>query len=110
MGCLNCGAELVNLPKKRQKIFCNNTCRSNYWQKNKRLEEEGLSVDEIIKRMKLTIRKNKKQISATPKVNEQKKEEGKHQLWKQGDPAEGTSAFYLKYGCYTYKNISQQTK
>lgn len=29
---------------------------------------------------------------------------------KEGDPAEGTSAFYMKYGCYTYKNISQQTK
>lgn len=36
MGCLECGTELTQTPGKRAKTFCNVTCRSNYWQKNKR--------------------------------------------------------------------------
>ncbi len=37
MNCLNCDKELVNLMGKRQKQFCNSTCRSNYWQKTNRI-------------------------------------------------------------------------
>lgn len=36
MGCLECGKELTQTPGKRAKLFCNVTCRSNYWQKQKR--------------------------------------------------------------------------
>lgn len=36
--CLNCEKELEQIPKKRQKQFCNSTCRSNYWQKSKRIK------------------------------------------------------------------------
>jgi DNA-binding transcriptional MerR regulator len=46
--CLNCGKDLVNLPKKRKKVFCNDTCRSNYWQKSDRLEKQGKSIEEIV--------------------------------------------------------------
>jgi hypothetical protein len=46
--CLNCGKDLHNLPKKRKKVFCNNTCRSNYWQKSDRLEKQGKSIEEIV--------------------------------------------------------------
>ena len=46
--CLNCGEDLVNLPKKRKKIFCNNTCRSNYWQKSDRLEKAGKTTEQIV--------------------------------------------------------------
>lgn len=41
MGCLECGKELVQIIGKRAKKFCNVTCRSNYWQKQKR-NAEGL--------------------------------------------------------------------
>ena len=34
--CLNCGTELTQLAGKRKKVFCDSTCRSNYWQKQKR--------------------------------------------------------------------------
>jgi DNA-directed RNA polymerase subunit M/transcription elongation factor TFIIS len=33
--CLNCGKILVSTEGKREKKFCNSTCRSNYWQKEK---------------------------------------------------------------------------
>lgn len=34
--CLNCQKELQQTPNKRTKLFCNSTCRSNYWQKQSR--------------------------------------------------------------------------
>ena len=43
MKCKNCNKELVQIPGKRGKQFCNSTCRSNYWQKSKR------STDNLIK-------------------------------------------------------------
>lgn len=58
-GCLNCGKELKNLPKKRVKVFCDTTCRSNYWQKVKRLEAAGKSADEIIEIMRKLATNNK---------------------------------------------------
>lgn len=36
MPCLNCNKEIIQIPKKREKMFCNSTCRSNFWQKEKR--------------------------------------------------------------------------
>jgi len=36
MKCLNCDTELEQTEGKREKQFCNSTCRSNYWQKAKR--------------------------------------------------------------------------
>lgn len=67
MECLNCTNELVNLPKKRAKIFCSNTCRTHYWQKAKKLEDAGKSVEEIVK----TIKKEKKpqnKTAAAPEI------------------------------------------
>lgn len=40
MKCLDCETELTQIPKKRQKQFCNSTCRSNYWQKKQRKKKE----------------------------------------------------------------------
>jgi hypothetical protein len=33
--CLKCNKPLVMLENKREKKFCNSTCRSSYWQKEK---------------------------------------------------------------------------
>lgn len=72
--CLNCGTEIKQLPKKRKKIFCDSTCRSNYWQKSSRLEAKGLNTDDIIKEIKKTHKsftdsiKNK--LSDSPNKNE----------------------------------------
>ena len=40
MNCKNCDKELVQLPKKKVKEFCNSTCRSNFWQKQKRKKKK----------------------------------------------------------------------
>ncbi len=74
IGCLNCGKDLIQSPKKRKKIFCDSTCRSNYWQKSDRLEKKGLSVDEILNEIKKTHKKFTKKVeeklSDSPKNNE----------------------------------------
>jgi endogenous inhibitor of DNA gyrase (YacG/DUF329 family) len=36
MNCLECKKEVIQTPGKRERQFCNSTCRSNYWQKAKR--------------------------------------------------------------------------
>lgn len=36
MNCLECEKGLSQIEGKREKQFCNSTCRSNYWQKSKR--------------------------------------------------------------------------
>jgi len=36
MKCLECKSDLVQLEGKREKQFCNSSCRSNYWQKAQR--------------------------------------------------------------------------
>lgn len=42
--CLNCNKDLKQIPGKRQKSFCNSTCRSNYWQKANRLKSNSKAV------------------------------------------------------------------
>lgn len=41
INCKNCGEKLENVSGKRQKEFCNGTCRSNYWQKQARIKKKG---------------------------------------------------------------------
>jgi len=38
MECLNCGEVLHQTPGKRERKYCNSTCRSNHFQKEKRKE------------------------------------------------------------------------
>ncbi len=52
--CLNCGEILIHTEGKREKVFCDTTCRSNYWQKSDRLEKKGLSVEEIVAAIRKT--------------------------------------------------------
>ncbi len=59
LGCLNCGENVLQTRGKRKKIFCNNTCRSNYWQKTDRLEKEGKSTEEIVLLMAKLAKNNK---------------------------------------------------
>lgn len=50
--CLNCGKELVQIEGKRSKKFCDNTCRSNYWQKTNRKKEPKYVRYETFKELK----------------------------------------------------------
>lgn len=36
LNCKNCDRPLKQTPSKRRKEFCDTTCRSNYWQKERR--------------------------------------------------------------------------
>lgn len=50
MQCLNCNAEIEQTLGKRERMFCNSTCRSNYWQKQKRLKKATKIVsDKVVK-------------------------------------------------------------
>ena len=62
--CLNCGESLVDQSRRNNRVFCNTTCRSNYWQKSNRLEKQGKSVEEIIKL--LAVKKKPKVVHLTP--------------------------------------------
>lgn len=59
MACLNCGTPIEKLPKKRDKVFCDSTCRTNYWKKVKRLESLGIGSEEIAKILSLSPAKKK---------------------------------------------------
>jgi len=62
MKCLNCNTELIQIPKKREKQFCNSTCRSNYWQKAKR-KVKGNSKPDVKK--KILEERNRESIKKT---------------------------------------------
>lgn len=79
--CLNCGSEIKQLPKKRKKIFCDSTCRSNYWQKSSRLETKGLSNDDIIKEIKKTHKTFAEKVDT--KLSESPKKSELSDFWKQ---------------------------
>jgi hypothetical protein len=36
MNCLECGKEVPQTKGRRERLFCNNTCKSKYWRKNKK--------------------------------------------------------------------------
>ena len=40
MGCLNCGKDVVQPVGKAKKLYCNSTCRSNHFQRKKRLGKD----------------------------------------------------------------------
>lgn len=48
--CLNCDKGIEQTQGKREREFCNSTCRSNYWQKQKRLSEKPnpLTLHELV--------------------------------------------------------------
>lgn len=55
-GCLNCGNDLIYVRGKKAKTFCNSTCRSGYWHKQKTKEKE------YAKKLQSDIEKIKKSI------------------------------------------------
>jgi TPP-dependent pyruvate/acetoin dehydrogenase alpha subunit len=127
MKCLNCGKEIKQLPKKREKIYCNSTCRSNYWQKSERLRKQGVASENIINKIQQSWKTNvaveekikietieiksakiiKEQGKPTAKIEVEIKDKPKHKLWKEGDPIEGTNAFYIRKGAFTYDELEK---
>lgn len=61
--CLNCGENLNHTEGKREKVFCDTTCRSNYWQKSERLEKKGFTAEQIISAITKTWKKGKEKTT-----------------------------------------------
>lgn len=55
--CLNCGKEISQTPKKRERRFCDSTCRSNYWQKQNRINNTTIESVKIEKKDNKTVTK-----------------------------------------------------
>lgn len=94
MGCKHCKKDLEHLPGKRKKEFCNYTCRSNFWQKERRKKNNAVKLE----------KEKKEPEPVVPHEKEESKEEKKKQpvIPKNNDPKEGSMAFHLKYGASTY--------
>lgn len=91
MGCKHCKKDLEHLPGKRKKEFCNDTCRSNFWQKERRRK---------INEAKALKEKKEEKSSEPAEVKETAPKVTKKPTV--GDPKEGSMAFHLKYGAFTY--------
>lgn len=77
MGCKHCKKDLVHLPGKRKKEFCNDTCRSNFWQKERRRKNNAV---------KLAKEKKEPEPVVLPE-NEEPEDEVKEQPKPQNSPA-----------------------
>lgn len=84
--CKRCGAKMN--PKTKRAEFCSPKCKV-YWHR-----------ENIVAVTKKRSDKKKETPIVTP--------ENKHRLWKNGDPREGSMAFYLKYDCYSYSELENK--
>ena len=53
--CLNCNEPLEQTPGKKEKQFCNVSCRSSYWQKQKRANASAAPFQETLAQHKKAI-------------------------------------------------------
>ena len=97
MGCKHCKKDLEHLPGKRKKEFCNDTCRSNFWQKERRRK-----INEA-----MDLKEKKESEPVVPSEKEEPKEEKKRKpvIPNLHDPREGSMAFFSKYGVSTYAEL-----
>lgn len=107
--CLYCGEKMES--KTAKKKFCCPLHRV-YWNREKEKGTLGLEIK--IKNGKAELVKYDRE-SVLPASNESSNPKNdvntdKHPLWKEGDPKEGSMAFYLKYDCYTYSELENKNK
>lgn len=107
--CLYCGEKMES--KTAKKKFCCPLHRV-YWNREKEKGTLGLEIK--IKNGEADFVKYDME-SVLPAISESKDKEmdlkpPKHPLWKEGDPKEGSMAFYLKYDCYTYSELENKEK
>lgn len=126
--CLHCSEPLKHVPGRKQKSFCNANCRNKYFyaQRKRQIEEAkallvSLPPDYIeIKKVGILTKEGK----VKPLLPNAKKEVKsisiidlgepapvvRSQLYKEGDPGEGTMAFMMKYDCSSYKELEEKLK
>lgn len=116
--CQYCGKEYE--AKKKNGRFCSSVCRVNF----NRAKERGFdkralnpfpASDLPANYFEMLLRRQKcadlpaelKKNPMTPDEAIPAKNEGKHPLWKQGDPKEGSMGFYNKYDCASYEELAK---
>jgi len=122
--CLNCDKEICQTDGKREKLYCSDKCRADFNQKKKvktkrillsdwiKLEAGELPPEWVEKYFKKYPDRLPKTTALTPgdqlhRSSSAITSEKKHPLWKEGDPKEGSMAFYNKYGYDTYKELEK---
>jgi len=93
--CLRKSCEVLFEPNKPKQLFCSAKCRV-YHSRDKKKEIPEL--ENLIPKGEI-----KKQVEYKPSI-EQKLN---HNLWKYGDPKENSGAFFLKYNCMNYEELSK---
>jgi hypothetical protein len=112
-----CGVEFT--PSKNKQVYCSTKCRTYAYRESlNKIEKVDLVEkfkihdlgDGVTVKEKATnvlgggnTFKNSKAGLLIPKPD-------KHPLWKQGDPKEGSMAFYKKYGVATYEELEKKQK
>ena len=97
MNCEECTKEVTQTPGKRTKRFCNSTCRSNHWQKQKVLEKKAVNTIE-----------ESKPILPQKTVAQSELKIGVDLIEKDKDPKENSMGFFLKYNCNTYLELQEK--
>lgn len=102
--CLYCGEKMES--KTAKKKFCSDLHRV-YWNREKAYEKH---IDEVLAKpeFKKLQTETLKNLILTGQAELPKSE--KHSLWKEGDPKEGSMAFYMKYDCYNYLELENKNK
>lgn len=104
--CIYCGNEMESVTAKKK--YCSDLCRVYF------NREKNSSTKETADDTKNTSdEKDKKEDDSSPDndTNEStNKENGKHPLWENGDPKEGSMAFMNKYGCCDYNELEIKKK
>ena len=67
MGCKHCKKDLEHLPGKRKKEFCNDTCRSNFWQKERRKKNNAMKLAKGKKEPEPVVPPEKEEPKEQPK-------------------------------------------
>ncbi len=122
--CLHCQKEVEKEKGKREKLYCNSTCRSAHFQKSKgqkkyiQIKSHEKIVARLQKELELALAERSNPLINAARGRDENgtnKDEirppvGKHPLWKEGDPKEGSGGFYMKYGFSTYDEIEKSKK
>lgn len=102
---ISASKNIIDYKKPDQKDFDGKEKLTDYSNKLSEIDPKAGDIFEAEKILHKGVIENiKSNYTINTKID---KEEKKHKLWKQGDPAECSNAFYLRYGARTYDEIEK---
>lgn len=123
--CLNCGKEVIQKEGRRKRLYCSDSCKTKFNQRKKggkvrwisieKHEELKKEFDELLSILKTPTKEKPAQRPSavsgeTVAVQLNKNSLAKHPLWQEGDPKEGSAAFFMRKGVFTYDELENKTK